>query len=661
MCKSGHAVRQDGNRRRTWPAFLAALLIGAAAITMGCAAEATPTATSEPSSAAAPAPTLTPTPEPTSATIVRTGTPTPAATPMAVPVPTPTRVIPPTPRPAEVVPTATATPAPFARLGVDIHRETRWRDLVDDLYLHERTCIEAEAGPDGLDIPVLADLEYVPDHEAAMFACLEPGTARAVLLGAMVAILEGDDDFEILDDELACTRNMLAGMDAAAVVAAMAQGAEDRLPAGEFIAGFYRCITTAWVGPYDALDTPEDFEDRIDCVRKVLEGMDDAEIMVTVIWEEETREAEEFILAISECSSLEHRHGGTRDDHANRIGDATVVEVGHTLAAVEYESDVDFFAFVAEEGTIYQIGVGPGTLEDAWLSLYGPFPDHDGIYTVSSHGDGENGQVASIFWRSPYTDMVFVSVHGEGGTGDYSFFIQPVRLNDDHADVRGKGTALAVGQEASGELEFLGDTDAFRLEAEEGTVYEVTLDLVTLDQAVLDVQDIHGNLVVTEGAGGGRNRHRVTATWKSGTAGSHYILVRGDGTGAYALSARAWQDDHGDSSETATAMQVVEYGKSRIDTEQDIDYFVFEAREGASYIIESELGDLTFISLTLLDKRGEIASDDNYRRAGQPALIHWEAPADGEYWIAVEGGRHGREDSTGTYNIVVWSKVQLER
>ena len=52
--------------------------------------------------------------------------------------------------------------------------------------------------------------------------------------------------------------------------------------------------------------------------------------------------------------------------------------------------------------------------------------------------------------------------------------------------------------------------------------------------------------------------------------------------------------------------------------------------EGASYIIESELGDLTFISLTLLDRRGEIASDDNYRRAGQPALIHWEAPADRE-------------------------------
>ena len=597
--------------------------------------------------------------------IHRAGTPTPPSEPTAVAISTPVPVIPPTPkqRPTEVAPAATATPSPFAILEVEIHRETPWRDLLDDLYPHERSCIEVEAGPDGLDMPVLADLEYVPDHEAAMFACLEPGTARAVLLGATVAILEEEeDDFEIPEEEVACIRNVLVEMDAAAVVAAMAHDAEDRLPAGKFMVGFYRCIPTAWVGPYDALNTPEDFEDRIDCVRKVLEGMDDAEIMVAVIWEKETREAEEFISALMDCILVDDRYGGTQDDHADRIGDATVVEVEHSLiAASDYESDVDFFAFVAEEGTTYQIGVGPGTLEVASISLYGPFPDYDEMYTADSYENGESGQITSIYWQSPYTDMFFVSVHGEGGTGDYSLFINVVNLPDDHADVRGKGTAIAVGQEASGELEFLGDVDAFRLDAEEGTVYEVTLDLGTLEEVVLDVEDIYGNLVVTEEADGGRNRYRATAVWKAEMTGFHYILVQGDGTGAYSLSARAWQDDHGDSSETATAMQVVEYAKSRIDTEKDVDYFVFEAREGASYIIESELGDLTFISLTLLDRRGEIASDDNYRRASQPTLIHWEAPADGEYWIAVEGRGPEREDSTGTYSIVVWSIVQPER
>ena len=87
---------------------------------------------------------------------------------------------------------------------------------------------------------------------------------------------------------------------------------------------------------------------------------------------------------------------------------------------------------------------------------------------------------------------------------------------------------------------------------------------------------------------------------------------------------------------------------------------MFQAQEGASYLIESELGDLEFISLSLLDRRGEIASADNYRN-GQPAHIHWDAPATGEYWATVEGLGQGWKKSTGTYGIVVWSKVQPER
>ena len=259
-----------------------------------------------------------------------------------------------------------------------------------------------------------------------------------------------------------------------------------------------------------------------------------------------------------------------------------------------------------------------------------------------------------MYWQSTITDMVFVSVTAEGGTGDYSFFVQPVNLDDDHANFRGKATALAAGEEAWGELEFLGDVDAFRLEAEEGTVYEVTLYLWKLEDASLHVEDIYGKLVASAAADNDRNKGWASAVWKAETPGFHYIMVRGRSTGAYYLSVRAWQDDHGDSSETATALLVGEYLKSRIDTGQDIDYFVFHAEEGASYLIESELGDLTGIALSLLDREGEIASDDNYQH-DQRARIYWDSPAAGEYWIAVEGW------DTGTYGIVVWSRIQPER
>ena len=174
------------------------------------------------------------------------------------------------------------------------------------------------------------------------------------------------------------------------------------------------------------------------------------------------------------------------------------------------------------------------------------------------------------------------------------------------------------------------------------------------------MEDIYGNNVDSVGADGGRSQYRASAAWKAETPGFHFIYVQGpDGTGAYSLSAKAWQDDHGDSSEKATPLQVGEYVKSRIDTGEDIDYFVFRAEEGASYLIESELGDLADIELSLLDRRGEIASDGSYHD-DPPARIYWEAPAAGLYWIAVEGRSRGREDSTGTYGIVVWSRNQPE-
>ena len=155
-----------------------------------------------------------------------------------------------------------------------------------------------------MDMPILPDFQYPLDQEVAMFACLEPGTARAVLLGATLAVFEEDADFEIPEDEVACIRNMLAGMDAAAVVTAMALGAEDPLPAGEFMARSFRCIPKGWASAFTALNTPEDTEERLDCAREALAGVN-AEIMVALMRDEETPESERFYLTLMDCILIE--------------------------------------------------------------------------------------------------------------------------------------------------------------------------------------------------------------------------------------------------------------------------------------------------------------------------------------------------------------------
>ena len=80
-----------------------------------------------------------------------------------------------------------------------------------------------------------------------------------------------------------------------------------------------------------------------------------AEIMVALMWsEEETPEAERVIAALMDRlldEDWDTQDRTIEDDHADRVADATVVEAGHTVtAAVDHDHDVDFFAFVAEEG-----------------------------------------------------------------------------------------------------------------------------------------------------------------------------------------------------------------------------------------------------------------------------------------------------------------------
>ena len=95
---------------------------------------------------------------------------------------------------------------------------------------------------------------------------------------------------------------------------------------------------------------------------------------------------------------------------------------------------MDFFAFAAEEGTVYQVAVELGTLEDAWLELYGPFPDYELEHTAYAY---EQEQTVTLLWQAPYTDMVYASVYGVG-TGDYAFSVDAVDVTTTTATPTGR-------------------------------------------------------------------------------------------------------------------------------------------------------------------------------------------------------------------------------
>ena len=106
-------------------------------------------------------------------------------------------------------------------------------------------------------------------------------------------------------------------------------------------------------------------------------------------------------------------------------------------------------------------------------------------------------------------------------------------------------------------------------------------------------------------------------------------------------------DDHGDSHETATLIELGETIEGEIDSEYDFDVFRFQAEEGRSYRIEVAPGTLEDPFVSLYNAAGDEESWEESRDE-DGATILWEALWSDDYYVLVEsfGG-------TGTYTVRV--------
>lgn len=87
--------------------------------------------------------------------------------------------------------------------------------------------------------------------------------------------------------------------------------------------------------------------------------------------------------------------------------------------AIDHPGDVDFFAFWAEQGRLYQIDVALGTLPDSILE------PHDPEWFEMMYEDTDfDIAISGIQWQASYTGDHHVSVRGyEGYTGTYALTV----------------------------------------------------------------------------------------------------------------------------------------------------------------------------------------------------------------------------------------------
>ena len=229
------------------------------------------------------------------------------------------------------------------------------------------------------------------------------------------------------------------------------------------------------------------------------------------------------------------------DDHGNDIDDATAIRVGADVrGALDYDGDIDYFRFQAEQGQSYQIDVALGTLHDSTVDLY----DSDG-WLMDSNDDYGDTLASRLYWNAPSSGERYVAVEGYG-IGTYTLTVSLSDVIDDHADSEVSATAIRVGADVRGALDYDGDIDYFRFQAEAGRGYQIDVALGTLDDSIVELYDGDGSFLDTNDDRGGTSASRLF--WVAPSSGERYIAVVGYGVGTYTLTVSI-VDDHGDTAE----------------------------------------------------------------------------------------------------------------
>lgn len=489
---------------------------------------------------------------------------------------------------------------------ISVGSATTWQDLFDGFTPDEQSCIRDALGDDllasALSERVLAEGETDP-WLADLFACLSDPTAQAVFFAATVAGAE-EDGITLNAAERSCLRSVVADLDIADLVASP----DDVAASADFTQSMIACLPDVMLQTvladmgvaYDSLS-----EDERSCLREWLSGADWGALLSG----EPLEEPEAF--------------GALMAGLLDCVPEAA-------LRAMLEESGVAYDDLTEEErACLHELLSG-----DAFSELFRGLASEDPEAIFAFLGE--------LFTCVPEGLLIDGDFGGGETLGD-----------DDHADAPVGATPAAVGAPVEGVLEHGGDIDMFVFEAQEGAFYRIDAGLGTLDDSILRLLDADWWELAYNDDYDDTLASRIE--WEAPAAGNYYVAVEGwGGTGSYTLTITpmANVDDHGDRlppDADATSAVVGGSIEGELHNAADVDVFVFEAEEGALYRIDVDLETLADSELTLYDTEGSVLDYNDDNGDSTASRIGWQAPAAGDYYLAVAGW--GGE--TGSYSLTI--------
>ena len=348
------------------------------------------------------------------------------------------------------------------------------------------------------------------------------------------------------------------------------------------------------------------------------------------------------------------------DDHGDTPETAADVHFGSPAEGELGTNDVDYFRLTVETPVDALLWVGGDRQVDARLldSETNPVSDggdQPGVFRVQRRLD-----TGTYYIEARASDRTCVLSGLSCATGGYE--IEAVLYEDDHGDTPESATDLELGTDMQGVLVADEDLDYFRLTVEE------PVELVVWTEGRTDTRgrilDSEGNEIATnDGDGDGAvGNFRIQRTLPAGT---YRIEVgwEGVGSGVYRIATAPYEDDHGDTPETATDMPLGgrvegflgvgdrDFFRLALDASSVVDVLVTTNwRQPANPSRTAVLP-----SIRLLDEFGNELARRRQNYAGgtnwtQVVLTPWRPLDPGTYYVETWGGA---DDRAGAYDIAV--------
>ena len=234
-----------------------------------------------------------------------------------------------------------------------------------------------------------------------------------------------------------------------------------------------------------------------------------------------------------------------------------------------------------------------------------------------------------------------------------------VQPTDDHGDTQGTATRIEPGSSTSGSLENAGDVDFFRIELASGGGL--------LSVETTGTTDTLGTLIEPDGTtreDDNSDAHNFRITTEIVDAGVYFVAVQGScagyyvegcASGDYVLQVALTPDDHGDTQETATSVDINSSTPGLLHGSRDTDFFRFEVPVAGSYLTVRATGSPDTAG-TLYLPDGSVLGNDDYSGGGYSgrsfAIFSEFAPA-GVYFVRIRPSCKGDYCETGNYSLVV--------